>query len=127
MDRIYLVYGSSGAYSDASEWPVRAFEGEADAQVFVAECEAAARRRPKRPAWRADRLDERYRAAIARWQERIAAFLAACPDDRMPQDDDVDYSVSSVPFGLGSTALNTAPPRLSQRHRRYDLTGDHEP
>lgn len=129
MDRVYVVFGASGEYSDASEWPVRAFEAQADADAFVAECEAAAKARPKQPRWVPAGGDghERYVAARARWSDRIGAFIAASPDDRMPQEDHVDYSVATVPFGIDSTALSTAAPRLSQRMRSYDLTSESEP
>lgn len=124
MDRVYLVTGESGEYSDYSTWPVRAFDTEGEARDYVEVCEAAAKARPKHPGWSGTR--EENEAADLRWRERLTAFIATCPDDQMPRRDAVYYNYQTVPFGLESTALATAPPRLSQRSRKYDLTTDHE-
>lgn len=40
---IYIVTGSTGEYSDRTEWTVRAFENEADAKAFVEMADAWAR------------------------------------------------------------------------------------
>lgn len=138
MDRIFIVFGASGEYSDATEWAVRAFATKQEADEWQARCAEAARNRPRRPPYppnlrtgygmsAADRAaQERYADAIRRWNDRVAEFVAACPDDRMPGDDLVDYSVAEVPFGADSTALATAPRPLRQGGRHYDLTPETE-
>jgi len=40
--KIYVVMGSTGEYSDNREWPVFAFEDEADARAYVELCTARA-------------------------------------------------------------------------------------
>lgn len=40
---IYVVFGTTGEYSDRSEWPVRAFRTEAQAQELIEKASAAAR------------------------------------------------------------------------------------
>ena len=127
MDRIYLVQGSSGEYSDWREWPVRAFETQAEADACVKACEEAARTRPTRPqhaypTTAANR--DAWQLAHAQWAPKVRAHIAASPDDSMPENDAVDYSVAEVPFGMASTALCTVPPRVRPSGRQFDLVED---
>jgi hypothetical protein len=131
MDRVFVVMGSSGEYSDHSSWTVRAFETASEADAYVVLCEAAARSQPRRPSY-----DHRVAGARERfdtvdypaYQEAQRQWAATAPDPSCPTyGDRVDYSVDEIPFGLESTALQTAPPRLSNRRRHYDLTAENEP
>jgi len=42
--RLHLVIGSTGEYSDRSEWPVRAFKSKAGAEDFIKTLEAEYRK-----------------------------------------------------------------------------------
>jgi hypothetical protein len=43
MSKIHVVMGSTGEYSDRSEWPVRAFASEEKAKELVASADRAAK------------------------------------------------------------------------------------
>jgi len=123
MDRVFLVVGEAGSYSDHVEWPVRAFEKHADALAYVAECEAYMKTAPKRPDsydWtkphERDSYDKEYREV---YQPALQAWVAASPDASMPSDGDADYGVTEVPFGKDSTALQTQPARIRPTVRHY--------
>lgn len=130
MDRVFVVVGSAGEYSDARQWNVRAFASIVEANAFVRLCDMAAASRPRRPnLWRrvgtgassrAVRVDN-WEAINAAHQEALLAWAATCPDPAAPERDPVDYGVEEVPFGAGSAALGTAPVVLRHRGRRLDL------
>jgi hypothetical protein len=42
--KVYVVMGSTGEYSDRTEWPVKAFRDEARAKEFVIDCDREANR-----------------------------------------------------------------------------------
>ena len=46
MAKVFVVFGMSGEYSDRSEWPVRAYESQAEAQACVDRCNAYAKTAP---------------------------------------------------------------------------------
>jgi hypothetical protein len=126
MDRVFVVMGEAGEYSDHSEWPVRAFATHAEAKAFMDECEAYAKTKPKRPSYPAFRYHglgekettkeaaerQRFNEAMARYEERRLVWAGAAPDPSMPSSDDADYHVQELPFGRDSAALETAPPRV---------------
>lgn len=39
---IFIVFGSTGEYSDSHEWPVRAFANQEEANQFAVECQKEA-------------------------------------------------------------------------------------
>lgn len=135
MDRVYLVVGYQGDYSDASEHAVRAFERHADALAFQAECERHVAAMPKlsaampmQPTYRTSAQLQAHFASPEwkRWQqrqtayaERVRQYWAAGPDTSAGGD--TEYRIDTVAFGRDSTALNTAPARVRLFGRQYDL------
>jgi hypothetical protein len=53
---IYVVYGSTGEYSDHCEWPVRAFDSEQKAKDFVIKV-----------SQRANEIFDKYKDETYRW------------------------------------------------------------
>lgn len=88
MDRIFYVQGETGQYSDAWDWPVRAFEREVEALAFKLECESEANRVKER----ADAMEERSYAA----REGVVSKWDSCCTGNCR---DVRYQVLEVPFG----------------------------
>jgi len=125
MDRVYIVMGEAGEYSDYRSWPVRAFAAHAAALAFVEECKEAARTVPRQPSWdhRIPGDREAYDGRRQAYDAARLAWAASAPDPSCPDYDQPDYHAVELPFGRDSTALETAPARV--RHgggrRNYDL------
>lgn len=65
MERIWIVMGSTGEYSDRTEWPVLAFTSEADARVHIAALDVRMQQMPQ--DWKDNRWD---------YNDEIAAHMA---------------------------------------------------
>lgn len=48
MDKLFVVIGTTGEYSDRSEWLVRAFKREADARTYVEALQDRRKQLPQR-------------------------------------------------------------------------------
>lgn len=55
MDKVWIVMGSTGEYSDRTEWPVIAFTSEAAAKGRIADLDTRMQQMPQE--WREDRWD----------------------------------------------------------------------
>lgn len=53
MDKVWIVMGSAGGYSDRTEWPVIAFTSEAAARDRISALDAKMQQMPQE--WRGDR------------------------------------------------------------------------
>jgi hypothetical protein len=128
MDRIYVVMGERGEYSDWTTWTVRAFDNHDDALAFAEACRAHVKTLPIRPSWdyRNPSTKAAYDAAMPTYCAALLEWQAASPDASMT-DRDTIYSINEIPFGNESTALNTAPAHVRNRDRNYDLTHELEP
>ena len=106
IDRVFVVFGACGEYSDYREWPVRAFVSEAEAGAFLAACEAHIAAAP----------EDYYSSA---WNRHVAQG----PDPSASSSyTGTTYSMQTVPLGATSTALETRPPQIRHRGRELDLT-----
>lgn len=87
MDKVFVVFGSTGSYSDATEWLVRAFATEADAITIRDRCNAYAADIPG--FWDNDGVDRE-------------TYLAMNPDDphMIAYTGGVQYGINEVPFGI---------------------------
>ena len=65
MDKVWIVMGSTGEYSDRREWPVIAFTAEAAAKEHIAVLDVRMQQMPQE--WREDRWEH---------EEKIKAHMA---------------------------------------------------
>ena len=90
MKSIFVVGGSSGCYSDRSEWNVRAFATKPEAEEFKALLTEAV---------------ERHKSAVrdrdGGYYEREEEFkkMAHLDPEAQHKWDDIEYTVGEVPFG----------------------------
>jgi len=84
MDTVYVVFGTTGEYSDNQQWPVRAFADAAEAESFRDRLNAYAANVPKACGYDV-------------WRE----YAARNPDDPAMQIDytGTEYGIDTVPFG----------------------------
>lgn len=87
MDRIWIVMGSTGEYSDRNEWPVAAFASEEDAQARVIALDVRMQQMP--PEWRDDRWD---------YQDEIRVHMQALSRNFNMDYTGTSYSYFEVPF-----------------------------
>jgi len=102
--KIYLVVGTTGEYSDRSDWPVRAYLSEDNAK----------RHRDAASTWAAKFFREHPHK---RHSAEIQALMRACPHDDHFQMDytGTEYEIWEAP--LGDAPLPPEPPLRFRRIR----------
>lgn len=93
MNEVFIVFGSTGEYSDHRSWPVRAFATLAEADQFAVECQKEAD-----SIWNADNGSDwdKYSAARA----HLRRNKPKCDPNLRFDYTGTDYHVSGpLPFG----------------------------
>lgn len=80
MDKIYMVYGMTGEYSDHIEWPVRAFADEEKAKELVL------------------KASERAKEIYARWQNSYMGFPKPKEQNEYDPGMDIDFSGTTYAY-----------------------------
>lgn len=95
-NKIYIVFGATGEYSDHKEWPVKAFRSQEKAQAFVIQLTKEARV-----------MLAKYNNSPSYWQHG-KDFSRSEPFERPPNDPDFDCDYSGVNYYIEETTLDEA-------------------
>jgi hypothetical protein len=93
MNEIFIIFGTTGEYSNRHSWPVRAFATQVDADLFAIECQKEAD-----PIWNAGGSNDWSKYTKAR--EYLYENNCKCDQNLNFDYTGTDYYVSGpLPFG----------------------------